>query len=132
MRRVNFFFVHVGLDPLTVIRCATKTGAEIHGAMQQFGTVLVGKLADLLIVAGDVLADIASFENRSSFSPVIQAASSSRSAVSHVTPYLSGAHVPRLRFGLVSIPTRSVSEERAHRFQRLLPMPKQMEFTTGM
>ena len=39
-------------------RCATKTGAEIMGRGHEFGTLEAGKLADVLVVDGDVLADI--------------------------------------------------------------------------
>lgn len=71
-KELTFFVRYVGLDPLTVIRCATKTGAEIMGRADEFGTVQRGKLADLLIVAGDVLADIAILEDRSNFLAVLQ------------------------------------------------------------
>ena len=43
------------------------------GRGDEFGTVSVGKLADLLIVAGDVLADIALLEDRQRFIAVMQA-----------------------------------------------------------
>ncbi|MEI7687238.1 MAG: amidohydrolase family protein, partial [Planctomycetota bacterium] len=71
-RELTFFVRDVGLDPLTVIRCATKTGAEIMGRGDEFGTVQPGRLADLLIVDGDVLADIAILEDRSKFLAVLQ------------------------------------------------------------
>jgi imidazolonepropionase-like amidohydrolase len=71
-RELTFFVKDVGLTPLEVITCATKTGAEIMGRDQEFGTVEVGKLADLLIVDGDVLADISILENRSRFIAVLQ------------------------------------------------------------
>lgn len=71
-KELTFFVRDVGLDPLTVLRCATKTGAEIMGRADEFGTVEPGKLADLLIVAGDVLADIAILEDRSKFLAVLQ------------------------------------------------------------
>ena len=59
------FFVHdVGFTPLETITCATRTGAEIMGRGDEFGTVTAGKLADLLVVDGDVLADIAVLEDR--------------------------------------------------------------------
>jgi imidazolonepropionase-like amidohydrolase len=71
-RELTFFVRDVGLDPLTVIRCATRTGAEIMGQGNEFGAIEPGKLADLLIVAGDVLADIAILEDRSKFLAVMQ------------------------------------------------------------
>src|SRR3954451_2860653 len=55
-KELTFFVRHVGFSPLEVIRCATKTGAEIMGCQDQFGTLEHGKLADVLVVDGDVLA----------------------------------------------------------------------------
>lgn len=71
-KELTFFVNHVGLSPLETITCATKTGAEIMGQGDQFGTVEVGKLADLLIVAGDVIEDISILEDRSRFVAVMQ------------------------------------------------------------
>jgi imidazolonepropionase-like amidohydrolase len=71
-KELTFFVKHVGFTPLEVITCATKTGAEIMGRGDEFGTVEPGKLADLLIVDGDVLQDVALLEDRSSFIAVIQ------------------------------------------------------------
>jgi imidazolonepropionase-like amidohydrolase len=72
-RELTFFVRHVGFTPMETITCATKTGAEIMGRSDEFGTVQVGKFADLLIVDGDVLADIAILEDRSRFIAVMQA-----------------------------------------------------------
>ena len=62
----------VGFSPLDAIRCATLNGAKIMGRDQEFGTVEPGKLADLLIVDGDVLGDIRILEDRSRFIAVMQ------------------------------------------------------------
>jgi len=71
-KELTFFVKHVGLSPLEVITCATKTGAEIMGRSHEFGTVEAGKLADLLIVDGDVVANIEVLEDRSRFIAVLQ------------------------------------------------------------
>ena len=71
-RELTFFVKDVGLTPLEVITCATKTGAEIMGRGGEFGTLEKGKLADVLIVDGDVLADITLLEDRKKFIAVIQ------------------------------------------------------------
>ena len=71
-REISFFVKDVGFTPLEAIMCATKTGAEIMGRSSEFGTVEAGKLADLLIVDGDVLADIALLEDRKRFIAVMQ------------------------------------------------------------
>jgi len=71
-RELTFFVKDVGLTSLEVITCATKTGAEIMGRSHEFGTLEPGKLADVLIVDGDVAADIALLEDRKKFIAVIQ------------------------------------------------------------
>jgi imidazolonepropionase-like amidohydrolase len=71
-RELTFFVRHVGFTPLETITCATKTGAEIMGRGHELGTVEPGKLADLLVVDGDVIADISLLEDRSRFLAVIQ------------------------------------------------------------
>ncbi len=53
-----FYVEHAGIAPLDVIRWATKNGAEMARAGERLGTVAEGKLADLLVVDGDPLADI--------------------------------------------------------------------------
>jgi imidazolonepropionase-like amidohydrolase len=71
-KELTFFVRSVGFTPLETITCATKTGAEIMGRGHEFGTVAPGKLADLLVVDGDVLADIAVLEDHSRFLAVMQ------------------------------------------------------------
>ncbi|MBI3824297.1 MAG: amidohydrolase family protein [Planctomycetes bacterium] len=71
-KELTFFVNYVGFAPLDVITCATKTGAEIMGRSHEFGTLEAGKLADVLIVDGDVLADISILEDRRRFLAVLQ------------------------------------------------------------
>ncbi|MBJ7496760.1 MAG: amidohydrolase family protein [Gemmataceae bacterium] len=71
-RELTFFVKYVGLNSHTVLQCATRTGAEIMGLEKEIGTVEAGKLADILIVDGDVLKDISILENKSKFVAVIQ------------------------------------------------------------
>ena len=71
-RELTFFVKDVGLTPLEVITCATKTGAEIMGRGDEFGTLEKGKLADALIVDGNVIDDITLLEDRTKFIAVIQ------------------------------------------------------------
>jgi imidazolonepropionase-like amidohydrolase len=51
--------VDSGMTPIQVISAATKTNAEILGQFDELGTVEVGKLADLVIVRANPLANIA-------------------------------------------------------------------------
>ncbi|MBS0260444.1 MAG: amidohydrolase family protein, partial [Planctomycetes bacterium] len=71
-RALTFFVKYVGFTPLETIMCATKTGAEIMGRGSEFGTVAAGKFADLLIVDGDVAANISLLEDRTRFIAVMQ------------------------------------------------------------
>jgi imidazolonepropionase-like amidohydrolase len=71
-KELTFFVNHVGFTPLETIKCATKTGAEILGRGHELGTLEVGKLADVLVVDGDVAADISLLEKRDRFIAVMQ------------------------------------------------------------
>ncbi|MEZ6060875.1 MAG: amidohydrolase family protein [Planctomycetaceae bacterium] len=71
-RELTFFVNDVGFTPLETIMCATKTGAEIMGRGDEFGTLEPGKLADVLVVDGDVLADISLLEDRDRIIAVLQ------------------------------------------------------------
>jgi imidazolonepropionase-like amidohydrolase len=71
-KELTFFVNYVGFTPLETIRCATKTGAEILGRGHEIGTLEKGKLADVLVVDGDVVADISLLECRERFIAVMQ------------------------------------------------------------
>ncbi|MEO1979535.1 MAG: amidohydrolase family protein, partial [Fuerstiella sp.] len=71
-RELTYFTKEVGFTPLETIMCATKTGAEIMGRSDEFGTLEAGKLADVLVVDGDVVGDISILEDRDRFIAVMQ------------------------------------------------------------
>lgn len=71
-KELVFFVKDVGLTPLEVIKCATKTGAEIMGRSDEFGTLEKGKLADVLLIDGDPARDISVLTERSKFLAVMQ------------------------------------------------------------
>lgn len=48
--------VRAGLRPLDAIRAATKSAAELLGLGSRLGTLAPGRLADVILVAGDPLA----------------------------------------------------------------------------
>ena len=50
--------VKAGLTPLQALRAATGWAAECLGMERDVGTIEKGKLADLLVVAGDPLSDV--------------------------------------------------------------------------
>ena len=71
-RELSFFVEYVGFTPLEVLTCATKTGAEILGRGEELGTLEAGKIADVLVVDGDVVADIRLLQDRDKFIAVVQ------------------------------------------------------------
>lgn len=71
-KEISFFVNYVGFSPVEALMCATKTGAEIMGREQEFGTLEAGKLADILVVDGDLIRDITLLEDRSRLTAVIQ------------------------------------------------------------
>jgi imidazolonepropionase-like amidohydrolase len=71
-RELEFFVNYVGFTPLETITCATKTGAEILGRSSEIGTLESGKLADVLIVNGNVVEDISLLKERQNFIAVLQ------------------------------------------------------------
>lgn len=50
--------VELGMSPMDAIIAATRHGAEMLGVGDRLGTIEAGKLADVIVVAGDPLADI--------------------------------------------------------------------------
>jgi imidazolonepropionase-like amidohydrolase len=50
--------VELGMTPAQAIVAATKNGAMACRALKEYGTIEAGKLADLVILDGDPLADI--------------------------------------------------------------------------
>ena len=71
-RELSFFVDHVGFSSLETITCGTRTGAEIMGIADQVGTLEVGKIGDILVVDGDVIADISLLEQRDRLIAVLQ------------------------------------------------------------
>ena len=57
------YYVDYGMTPMQAIRSATSLGAEMLGWSDRLGTVEPGKLADLVAVAGDPLANIGELEH---------------------------------------------------------------------
>ena len=51
--------VQAGLTPLQVLRSATVNGAKVMGLERDAGVIAPGRLADLVVLDADPLADIA-------------------------------------------------------------------------
>ena len=58
-RDLEFFVKYLGFTPMEAIRCATLYGGQIMMKGDELGTVKEGALADLLLVDGDPLANLA-------------------------------------------------------------------------
>jgi imidazolonepropionase-like amidohydrolase len=71
-QELTFFVNYVGFTPLQTITCATLGGAKMMGRAHELGTLETGKLADVLVVDGDVLKDISILENRDKLLAVMQ------------------------------------------------------------
>lgn len=54
--------VKFGMTPVQAIRSATSVAAELMGTQNELGTIEAGKLADIVAVPGDPLADISAME----------------------------------------------------------------------
>ena len=57
------FMVRHGMRPMDAIVAATRNGADLLGLGGRIGTVEPGKIADLVVVEGDPLADISRLGN---------------------------------------------------------------------
>jgi imidazolonepropionase-like amidohydrolase len=52
------YMVEEGMSPMDAIIAATRNGAEALGLEDELGTIEEGKLADVIVIAGNPLADI--------------------------------------------------------------------------
>ena len=63
-RDIEHFVKLLGFSPMDAIESATKLGGEIMMMGHELGQIKVGYLADLLLVDGDPLADVALLQNK--------------------------------------------------------------------
>jgi imidazolonepropionase-like amidohydrolase len=52
------YMVRYGMSPMAAIKSATSVAAQLLGQGENFGTIEAGKLADIVAVKGDPIADI--------------------------------------------------------------------------
>jgi imidazolonepropionase-like amidohydrolase len=67
-----FYVDEIGIPSVDVIRWATRHGAELMGRDHELGTVAEGKLADLLVVDGDPLADVAVLKDKTKLLAIVK------------------------------------------------------------
>ncbi len=58
------YYVELGMTPYDALEIGTRKPAEYFGAAEEFGTVAVGRSADLILLTADPLVDIANTERR--------------------------------------------------------------------
>jgi imidazolonepropionase-like amidohydrolase len=56
------YMVEMGMTPMAVIEASTRNGAEALGMLDELGTIEKGKLADVIIVAGNPLQNMAAMK----------------------------------------------------------------------
>jgi imidazolonepropionase-like amidohydrolase len=61
---IQVFVEVLGFSPLDAITCATRYGAELMRMQDRIGTLVAGRLADLVVVDGDPLRDITLLQDR--------------------------------------------------------------------
>jgi imidazolonepropionase-like amidohydrolase len=67
-----FYVDQIGIPSVDVIRWATRHGAELMGRGHELGTVDEGKLADLLVVDGDPVADVAVLKDQAKLLAIVK------------------------------------------------------------
>jgi imidazolonepropionase-like amidohydrolase len=75
--------VKAGLRPLQALQAATGWAAECLGLEGDVGTVEEGKLADLIVVAGDPLSDVAILQNPERISLVMKSGEIAANRMAH-------------------------------------------------
>jgi len=54
--------VELGMTPMQTIIASTRNGAEALGMLKDLGTIEQSKIADVIVVAGDPLKDMAAMK----------------------------------------------------------------------
>jgi imidazolonepropionase-like amidohydrolase len=69
---IELMVTDMGFSPMEAIVAATKHGSQLMRTEDETGTIEPGKFADLLIVDGDPLEDIAILQDRSKLAMVMK------------------------------------------------------------
>ncbi len=68
---LELYVKRLGIAPLQIIRWATRNGAELMGLGDEAGMIERGRLADLVVVAGDPTIDIACLADRENLRAIL-------------------------------------------------------------
>jgi len=71
-RDIEHFVRHLGYSPSDALVCATRYGAELMGMGNEAGLVREGFLADLLLVDGDPVADVAVLQHKDRLAAILK------------------------------------------------------------
>lgn len=71
-RELRLMVEHGGMTAMQAIVASTRSAAELLRLDEQLGTLAAGKLADVLVVNGDPLADIRVVEDKQNLSLVLK------------------------------------------------------------
>lgn len=70
-RDIHHFVRFFGYSPNEALQCATRVGADLMGLKGECGEVREGYLADLLLVKGDVVADVSLLQDKDNIAMVM-------------------------------------------------------------
>jgi imidazolonepropionase-like amidohydrolase len=71
-RELTIYVNKAGLSPMEAIVCATRNNAKVLGIEEETGTLEAGKQADLIVVDGNPLADIAILEDKANLTHIFK------------------------------------------------------------
>lgn len=83
-RELGLMVEHGGMTPMQALVASTSSAAELLRLADQLGTVAPGKLADLLVVDGDPLADVRVLEAHDRLALILKGGSPVRGRLSPV------------------------------------------------
>jgi imidazolonepropionase-like amidohydrolase len=82
--------VENGMTPMQAILASTSHAAHLLGIQDSLGTLEVGKLADVIIVDGDVLSNIRTIANPANVQLVLKAGRAAKNLLGTSVPTLAG------------------------------------------
>ena len=82
--------VENGMTPMQAILASTSHAAHLLGIQDSLGTLEVGKLADVIIVDGDVLSDISILANPANVRLVLKEGRAAKNLLDTAVPMLAG------------------------------------------
>ena len=82
--------VENGMTPMQAILASTSQAAQLLHLEKNLGTLEVGKLADVIVVEGDVLSNISKIANPANIKLVLKAGQAAKNLLDIPVPMLAG------------------------------------------